>query len=320
MNKLIKILIYFIFCSLILTSCSSPQKSQKSATIPLDPKLVRSYAFDLENLLSLDSPFYAEYNYQKKRLIIIAVDHIAAADYPNLIEHPTLKTIETVFNLLKPEVSVVEGVQDHSEQAKDSLLKKAESCKKESYAGDCGESFFAINKALETKTHFLSGEPTDRDVTKFVVESGYDKADLIGFYLLRKIPQWKRQNKNNKAEIENLATEQLERYRNRIDPNISFSMKEFKAWYSTKVKSPKNYYDITNTDAAPNGGPDATFLQKISNRVTFARDLSLLNKIESSLSSYNRVLVVYGGSHFINIEPALTKALGQPLFKKPHYH
>lgn len=295
-------------------SCANLQKTQ--TPIHFDSSLVRSYTFDLENLKPLEPPFYAEYKLGNKHLVVVAVEHISSVKYPNLLEHPTLKTIDSLFGSLKPELSIVEGIQAGNEQHLESLMAKADSCKKAAYLDDCGESFFTINKTREGGTAFLSGEPTEQEIAKIITEQGYDKKDLVGFYLVRKVPQWKRQKKLKRTEIEKLAAEQFERYRKRIDPKLDFTFEDFKRWYSSKMSKPKDYTEFANNDPAPHGGPDATYVQKISNRVTFARDVTLVKRIEESLSKHDRVLVVYGGSHFIDLEPALTKAMGHPSIKK----
>jgi len=74
---------------------------------------------------------------------------------------------------------------------------------------------------------------------------------------------------------------------------------------------PKSVLDISNDDAAPHGGSNATYVQKISNKVCLIRDRAIVQTIERMLASYSRVLVVYGGSHLITQEPALESLLGK---------
>jgi len=303
----------FLIFTLFIGGCVTPPKFKTE--LRFDTGLVKSYTFELEKLKPLEPPFYAEYNLNGKQLVVVAAEHISAVKYPNLLEHPTLKTIEDVFASMRPEISIVEGIQPGNELNSQNIA-KAESCKKSFYLEDCGESFFVINKARESGTSFLSGEPTEQGILKIISEQGYDKKDLVGFYLLRKIPQWKRQKNFKKAEVESLAKEQFDRYRKRIDPNFAFTFEEFKSWYSGRMSTPKDYTDFANNDPAPHGGLNATYVQKISNRVTYARDVTLLTRINESLAKHDRVLVVYGGSHFISIEPALTKAMGPPMIKK----
>lgn len=295
-------------------SCSSYVQKNLS----FESSLVRSYTFDLENLKPLKQPFVAEYRLGKKQLVFIAVEHISSIKHPNLLKHPTLLTIEKISDSLDPELSIVEGIPTGEAVNPHSILPKAETCKLQNYQNDCGESFFVINKAREKKSNFISGEPTDTELLKSIQEYGYTTRDLVGFYFVRKIPQWKRQKNINQSDFLKLALPQLERYRKRIDPQTQFAFSDFESWYTEKMSTPKNYMDFNNNDPAPHGGPDATFVQRISNRVTFLRDISLLKRIEDGLSKHNRVLVVYGASHFINLEPPLTNTLGKPVLRK-HY-
>lgn len=304
---------FHLLILLLLVSCATRQ----SEPILFDSNLVRSYAFELEDLSPFaDGPYYAEYKMGKKRLGFVAVEHISSVKYPDLFQHPTLRTIESVFASLKPGMSIVEGIPTANELNPPSMLPKADTCRERRYQGDCGESFFVINQARGTKTSFVSGEPSEAEILKTVLAHGYRAEDLVGFYLLRKIPQWKRQKNLKHSDIKALVTPQLERYRQRVDSKLRFGIKDFEAWYKAKMPTPAKYMDFENNDPAPHGGTGATFVQKISNRVTFARDQSLLKRIEGALATHDRVLVVYGGSHWINLEPALAQALGKPEIRK----
>ena len=99
---------------------------------------------------------------------------------------------------------------------------------------------------------------------------------------------------------------------------MEFSFKDFENWYNEKVTKPKHYRDVTGNDTAPDGSVSASYLQRFSNRVGIARDTSLLNRIEKMLNRYDKVLVVYGFSHFLTLEPSLTATFGKPqFFKRP---
>ena len=80
------------------------------------------------------------------------------------------------------------------------------------------------------------------------------------------------------------------------------------------MTKPTSYLNITNNDPAPHGGPDATYVQKISNKVCLIRDRAVVKTVERMLNRYSRVLVVYGGSHLITQEPAIDSMLGKAAF------
>jgi hypothetical protein len=82
------------------------------------------------------------------------------------------------------------------------------------------------------------------------------------------------------------------------------------------MQKPKSFLDVVNDDPAPHGGGDATYVQRISHQVGLARDRVIVKRIEEMMNKYDRVLIVYGGSHYLLQEDALKDALGEPTFFK----
>lgn len=134
--------------------------------------------------------------------------------------------------------------------------------------------------------------------------------------MVRQIPQLKRQGQFNNENFDQTLEDQLTRFRRKLAFSGSFGPTEFKTWYSKHMTKPKSYLDIENDDPAPHGGKDATYVQKISNRVTWLRDATVVETIENMLNKFDIVLIIYGGSHLINQELALIEGLGQPEYFK----
>jgi len=275
-----------------------------------DLSLVLPYTFELEDRKHLESPYVAKFEKDGKLLLYVASEHISIQKYPNLLEHPTLRTVAALFQEYNPQVVVVEGIDTGAELSPPRILKKADECKISKYKA-CGESFFAINEARRTGAAYISGEPKDKSIKDDIVKEGYTPSDLLGFYMVRQIPQYKRQGEFSRAGFADIAEKQLLRFRQQIGTTEQFGFKEFETWYSKNMSQPKSYLDITNNDPAPHGGKNATYVQKISNKVSLIRDRNIVQTIARMLESNSRVLVLYGGSHLITQEPALTKLMGQ---------
>lgn len=296
---------------LLLLGCNPTPKA-----LHFDESLVRPYTFDLEKQKHLEAPYVAQYQKGNKHLYYVASEHISTRKYPNVVEHPTLKTIKKIFEEFRPQVVIVEGIDTGDKLSPESLLKHADKCEKTSYKSGCGESFYAINQAREMGSQFVSGEPLHQKVKEELLKLDYKVEDLLGFYLIRQIPQWKRQKIFNKETFEEMANNQLARFEKMIDSQTLFNFEKFDYWYSSKMSKPRSYLDIKNDDPAPHGGNDATYVQKISHYVTLLRDREVVQRIEAMLNQFDRVLIIYGGSHLVIQEPAINKALGQPKYIK----
>ena len=175
----------FLFAS-IAGGCITPHVAPTT-----DTSLIRSYTFDLENQKHLDAPYVARFHHDGKLLPYVASEHVSAEKYPNLLDHPTLKTIETLFADYKPEVVIVEGFDTGTELSPKSILKKADECEQSKYRG-CGEYFYAINMARKIGAAYITGEPKNIEIRIQIIREGYTAHDLLGFYLVRQIPQYKR--------------------------------------------------------------------------------------------------------------------------------
>ena len=304
----IGVLIWF-FLSVTL-GCTTMQHGDSPVA---DTNLIIPYTFGLEDKKHLEAPYVAKYARDGKLLLYVASDHISIQKSPNILEHPTLKTIEQLFAEYKPEVVIVEGIDTGDELSPKSILKKADECVTCNYR-NCGESFFAINMARKSGAAYITGEPRNQQIKDEIIKEGYSAEDLLGFYLVRQIPQYRRQGDFDRKKFADQAEKQLRGFQFQIGTDLKFGFKEFDAWYSKHMTKPKSYLDITNNDHAPHGGPDATYVQKISNRVGVIRDRAIVKTIEHMLGTYSRILVVYGGSHLITQEPAIESRMGKATY------
>lgn len=305
---------FYVISSLVIAvSCAAT--SERSDSVRIDSKRVLSYTFELEKLKPLKSPFVAEFQKKNKTLLFIASKHLSILEYPNLQDHPTLKTIKKLFQDAKPGVVIVEGINTGNELSPKSILPFAERCKAFGYKG-CGESIFAINAAREANSEYITGEPRDAEILQRLREFGYQTEDLMGFYMIREIPQLKRQGHFDGKNFEAILEKHLSNIRTQLGFSGKFGPDEFAVWYAKNMRAPKDFRDIGNADAAPHGGKNASYVQKISNRVTWLRDVRIVETIENMLNRFDVVLVVYGGSHLITQQPTLIESLGQPRYFK----
>ena len=252
----------------------------------------------------------------------VAADHISTKNGDPLA-HPTMKTIQKLFVEYDIDAVVVEGIQPwQGPELPMGLRKFANECAKKNFKGRCGESFYSLYLGLEkTKSGspviLTSGEPKEKTIALKLEEAGFSRQDLVGFYLVRIIPQWRRRGTLRKTKIEEQIENQLEKYRKRVGLKDKFRYSDFVTWYQRYMESPKSFLDLNADDTAPHGGPDATYVNKISHQVGIVRDREIVRKNASILNKNKNVLVVFGGSHLVIQEPALIDMLGKPKYSQP---
>jgi hypothetical protein len=290
--------------------CTSHQQKSKMTA---DPALVLPYTFSLENEKHLDAPYVAKFESNGKLLLYVASEHISSEKFPDLLNHPTLRTISNLFSEFKPEIVIVEGINTGADLSPKSILSQAEKCEQSRYQG-CSESFFAINEARLHGAEYITGEPEEIQIKEQILSEGFSNEDLLGFYLVRQIPQLKRQAEFDRANFPAQADKLLRRFERKIGSNLNFRFKEFERWYIDHAATKKNYFDVTADDAAPDSSPQATYVQKISAKVGLIRDRSIVKTIGLMAENYSRILVVYGGSHLLTQEPALVSLFGKPTY------
>ena len=181
---------------------------------------------------------------------------------------------------------------------------------------NCGEPWFTIQTAKKSGVLIETGEPSDSDLAETVQKSGFTKLDLIGFYVVRMIPEWKREGISSEDKILKRIEARLALERGKLGVTSLFGLKEFQAWYANHMAKPSQFLAIEVDDTAPLSTKDATFIQKISSALGIARDQSIVNVIAQTLTTKSNVLVVYGASHFLTERRALEALLGHPTFQK----
>lgn len=178
-----------------------------------------------------------------------------------------------------------------------------------------GETVPAVMGALAQGASLVCGEPDDGDVKAFLLQQGYEAADLLGFYTLRSIPQWIREERiDNGADprIDALLAEELATNRDRLDLNADLlpAVADWRAWRRATNGKPLGV-DFSTEEAAPLAdGPYGS--NRIAAAISRARAVFLHELAISRAARGETVLVVFGASHLMIHRPALDAALGAP--------
>jgi hypothetical protein len=182
---------------------------------------------------------------------------------------------------------------------------------------EAGETQPMVLGALKEGAVLWGGENDDRAVMAQVAANGISGRDLLGFYVLRTIPQWIGEEKIKDAgdpRLQPLATLALARHRAALGL-ADDTLPDFAAWASwyRALNGRSLGADFVTEEIGPLAdGRFAT--NRIAYAVSRARDDYLHRLIIQHLNAGADVLVVFGASHLMIQRPALDAALGPPCY------
>ncbi len=290
---------------ILLASCAV-----SSRTVQLKPELLANWTKQLRDSQT-DDPFLLVYRKGNARVIIVAAQH------DNDPDSKTFALIRDAFTLWKIDSVIVEGFASEAGPDARPLLALATEALDSDGKQPNGEVVPAVRSAVQMGSKILGGEPSDRDVLRVAKRNGVKSEDVLGFYVLRVIPQWLRDGSltsTRDPRLANLVEQQLARSARDLgladQPLSGFA--SWAQWYrSTNGKPIDAGIDIE--EAGPlSDGPWPT--NRIASAISKARDAHVLHFVNDQISGGQSALVVFGGSHALILRPALDQGLGQPCY------
>ena len=293
-----------LFAALLTVSCAT------SSTVQLNPARMADWTQRLRDSQS-DEPYLLVHSKGNRRLIVVAVQH------DNDPASATFRLVRSAFEIWPVDSLIVEGAASDAGANFPGLMALADETLDASGQQPGGETVPALQSARRGGGEVWGGEANDRDVLRLAQANGAKQADVLGFYVLRVIPQWLRDGTlsgTSDATLVELVDRQLGRSTRSLgisEPAFS----DFGGWAS--------WYRSTNQKAIGDGlhieevgplvdGPWPT--NRIAWTIAKARDAHLLGLIERQLDAGKSVVVVFGGSHAAILQPALEDGLGLPCY------
>ena len=272
MNSLLYIIIFFTFIS-----CSTA----KSKT----DNLIRPWTKELQEEEPYNYPYVAHYQKDGFKLRFIAANHV------NDVRSATFKTIGGEINKGKVDLIIVEPFSYEEGESPSFFTDYSKNCSKVKFS-NCMEAAYLVWLNLKTnKAPYIGGEPSDMQILEYIISLGYSEEDLGYFYLLRQIPQLKRQERLKKD-----YQKQLGKY--------------------LKIISKFSIQNVTTYEVAPFNLKNSMFTQKMSHHISLYRDKFIVNLIREKSEKYENILVLYGGSHHTKQRLALEYLFGKTVFQK----
>jgi len=180
-----------------------------------------------------------------------------------------------------------------------------------------GETVPTVMGAQREPATLFGGEADDLDIKARVAADGVSAEDLLGFYVLRNIPQWIGDRQVADAgdpRLPALVSAALTKNRASLQlaPDILPDFAAWAAWYQRLNRRLIGSAFVTEEVGPLADGRFAT--NRIGHAISRARAAHLHNLIIAHLNARQTVLVVFGASHLMIHRPALDAVLGQPCY------
>jgi hypothetical protein len=282
----------------------NPQSSASTA-LPSIPLYSQQLADELEP--SKTAPWVATYRSGRKVLCFVAGDHVFTA------ENPTIEAIRRSFADVNPSRVIVEGFPTAMGESPEPILeslRRRDAPDADPYAKS--EAIFAVSQARSRNVPFVGGEPTIVEEMNALVAKRYNRDDVRFAMLLRGLGVSRRSGGMPAGDTEAFSMEYRRAARSLayMTQTESMSEKDFIASYLRIVGTdPISDVEMPNRS---NPGTE-TVLQRMSADNMRIRDEHLFSTILRELAEHDRVLVVYGSSHWTTLARALQDRLGKPV-------
>ena len=251
-------------------------------------------------------PFTAEYSQGRKRLAFVAALHVFTED------NPTTRAIRASFDRVAPQMVILEGfptVLGTSPQEIRHSVRRRASPDADPFARS--EVAFAASLAQGRKVPFIGGALTPQEQLEAVVAKGHAREDALFATSLAMMGYELRSRTYAPGDAYEFskAYEHVSRAVAGSTNSPPMSELQFRADYLRLigVEALTDAQIFNRADPGP-----ATLPQRIAADSMRVHDEHLLATIERQLAERDRVLVVYGGSHWTTLSEALERRYGKP--------
>jgi hypothetical protein len=251
------------------------------------------------------------YKSRQVRLIFVAAQH------ENAVNSATFRLIDRAFTLWPIRSVIVEGSSTALGPDPPELMAIATRSHPNPALDPDGETGPAVRNAIKLGARVYGGEADDLAVRDFARRAAIADVDLLGYYVLRVIPQWMRDGSiagPQDPKLNRLVDKQIARSAAElgIPPSVMPEFGDFASWYERTNGKPLSA-GVNQEEAGPL--VDGSWpTNRIGAALSRARDAHLLKQIAVRLENDRSVLVVFGGSHAIIDKPALDAMLGRPCY------
>ena len=289
----------------------APATGAPTASLIARPDKLRPWTTRLRNQQP-EEAFAVVYRSGRHHLIFVGAVHA------NEARSLTFQIIRDAFSSFRLDAVIAEGFPTARGPNPQSIFKYvSENAPDKDGFVEAGELVPTVLGAREEPATLWGGEAQDTDVKLRVLAQGLSVEDLLGFYVLRNIPQWIREKQIASAgdpALRSLVDRALVQNREKLQlqPDVLPGFGQWSAWYKSRNGKP-----IGVSFATEEVGPlaDGKFrTNAIAYAVSRVRGAYLHELVVDHLNKKESVLVVFGGSHLMIQRPAFDAVLGAPCY------
>ena len=293
-----------LLCLVLLTGCAARSWAP-------EPSKLQPWTMALRDQQP-EEAFVAVYNAGSKHLIFIGAKHA------NKIDSPTFRMIEAAYAAFRIDTVIAEGfATSRGANPPTTIAWAARNVATADGFVEGGETVPTVMGAQREPATLLGGEADDLEIKAQMAAAGVSDEDLLGFYVLRNIPQWIGERQVTDAgdpRLPNLVVAALAKNRQslQLPKEVLPDYQAWAAWYQRLNRRPIGSGFVTEEVGPLADGRFAT--NRIGHAISKARGTHLHNLIVAHLNARQTVLVVFGASHMMIHRPALDAVLGEPCY------
>jgi hypothetical protein len=250
------------------------------------------------------SPYMAVYRDGKKELRFIAASHGA--------DPATFSLVRAAF-AQPPGVLIVEGQSSADGFSPRRVIETMDN--EGLYARS--EGYYAINLALRNGARFIGGEPSDKQMLAAVLAAGFSVKDFQGYETLHGMVGGPGYIGNFTPDFENLKAHFKRKYGVADNAPLMLNEAEFRSWYAEKYGKEFKKEDLPGYQGRRFIGAEGGLDNRISDIQIKLRDANLAQVAADMLNANDKVLIVYGAGHRMELSVVLENMLGKPEIIRP---
>jgi hypothetical protein len=273
-------------------------------------ELVIPYSYELEETQPARPPFLAHFEKDRRSLWYVASVHGCDAE--------TFRLVDAVLSEHRVRSVIIEGYPALKGTNPPDFTRHFQEWAAKGFCEGGGEPAYTAAHAMDHGAPFVGGEPDEPAVVRAVLERGFSADDLLGYYVVRQLPQFRREGRLEGEGFEPSFRHFVSAMGEKagLGDVTRFTPDRFREWYAAKQGKAFDLATFEDREADPvTTGPYTT--QKMGAIVGVERDRFIVQSIARHLAADLDVLVVYGGSHYPTQLPALESLVGRPIVPIP---
>lgn len=274
---------------------------QPKSEVPFADRILTPEQYVQSEAAHRESPLHVvNLEHGPKHLVYVGVSH------SNDPESPIFAEIEHQFKELKPTKVYFEGWEKAS-RVPEEARRYVEGMTLDETKRDA-EPIYVLKLAVDAGIAFESPELNDTDVYRQLRGEGFTDRELFFSLFYSIMQQYLREHREPSVEG---AKSYLAPFFNRLFAENEFNQtdkEQLIAEAHQEIDITKHDFYKDQSDPMPWPDKPMTRSKEIARWTTMARDRYALQRFAIGLAEHDRVLIVYGRSHAISLEPAL-KAL-----------